>query len=420
MTFDKIANAQIIRGADSYNPVADMWIVTTYFNPSGYKIKSSNYEAFAATLTNSGLNWIVVECAFGDSLFDLVPSENCIQVRARDVMWQKERLINLAIRNLPGDCTKVAWLDSDILFANPDWAVQTSRLLESYAVVQPFDWAIRLPRGKRCYEGEGDRWKGFAAVYATEPDEMLNGRFDKHGHTGFAWAARREILEQHGLYDACISGSGDHMMAHGFCGDWESNCIDRIFGGNVAHQEHFAAWCRRMYCDVRAKVGYVPGTLLHLWHGDMDNRRYVLRNQELALFEFDPASDIRLGSEGCWEWNSAKTDLHRWAVNYYYQRKEDGEARSDRATGWPSSRKRAVGERSFGSDEEYIAALEAALVRAHLEIDYLKQLLERARDGSLQNHPLGVEEEQGSITIDSLSISGDLGTTGSDETSGPN
>ena len=76
MTFDKTANAQVTRGADSYNPVADMWIVTTYFNPSGYKIKSSNYETFAATLTDSGLNWIVVECAFGDSSFDLVPSEN--------------------------------------------------------------------------------------------------------------------------------------------------------------------------------------------------------------------------------------------------------------------------------------------------------------------------------------------------------
>jgi hypothetical protein len=123
MTFHKNANAQITRGADSYNPVPDMWIVTTYFNPSGYKIKSSNYETFAATLTDSGLNWIVVEGAFGDRSFDLVPSGNCIQVRAGDVMWQKERLINLALRHLPGDCTKVAWLDSDILFANPDWAI---------------------------------------------------------------------------------------------------------------------------------------------------------------------------------------------------------------------------------------------------------------------------------------------------------
>jgi hypothetical protein len=173
-----------------------------------------------------------------------------------------------------------------------------------------------------------------------------------------------------------------------------------------------------MYRDVRAKVGYVPGILLHLWHGDMDNRRYVLRNQELALFEFDPASDIRLGPEGCWEWNSPKSELHIWAVNYYYQRKEDGDARMARTAGSPS--RRAIGEHSFGSDEEYIAALEAALGRAHLEIDYLKQLLERARDGPLQNHPLGVEEEWGPITIDSLSISGDLRTTGSDETSGPN
>jgi leucyl-tRNA synthetase len=30
-------------------------------------------------------------------------------------MWQKERLLNYAINQTPDDCTKVAWLDSDLL-----------------------------------------------------------------------------------------------------------------------------------------------------------------------------------------------------------------------------------------------------------------------------------------------------------------
>jgi hypothetical protein len=63
---------------------------------------------------------------------------------------------------------------------------------------------------------------------------------------------------------------------------------------------------------------------MHLWHGDMEHRRYVLRNQELAAFGFDPAKDLRISATGAWEWNSKKPDLHQWALQYYPSRKEDG------------------------------------------------------------------------------------------------
>jgi hypothetical protein len=132
------------------------------------------------------------------------------------------------------------------------------------------------------------------------------------------------VLTEHGLYDACISGSGDHMMAHGFCGDWESSCINRILGDNNPHRQHFSTWCRRIYGNVRARVGCVSGTLLHLWHGEIDNRRYVARNKELAALGFDPYRDIRTNRAGCWEWARQVPALQEWAERYYTGRKEDG------------------------------------------------------------------------------------------------
>jgi len=242
------------------------------------------------------------------------------------VMWQKERLLNVAIGRLPVSCTKVVWADCDVLFVDNDWADRTSALLDSYPIVQPFDRVIRLPRGHFTYQGQGDLWPSFAAVARQHPDLMLAGDFARHGHTGFAWAARREILEKHGLYDACISGSGDHMMAHAFFGDWSSPCMGRILGAppSSPHRAHFAAWCKSLYGEVRARVGVASGALLHLWHGEIDNRRHVLRNQELASFDFDPASDLHIGPQGAWEWNSDKPALHQWAVNYYPSRKDDG------------------------------------------------------------------------------------------------
>jgi hypothetical protein len=317
--------ATTIQGAPAYASTDDLWVITAYFNTNGYQTKRQNVERFCAPLERGGLNFLTVECAFGDRPFELDPSPRVRRVSGRDVMWQKERLLNVAIAGLPDRCRKVAWLDGDILFERAEWAVEASRLLDTYPVVQLFDRAIRLPRGHTAFDGTGDVWDGFSAVYQQQPQLLLRGDFAAHGHTGFAWAARRDWLAVHGLYDACIAGSGDHMMAHAFAGDWTSACIRRIIGHNNRHRAYFARWCRGMYGAVQARVGCVPGTVLHLWHGDLGDRRYVRRNQELAGFGFDPEADLRVGASGCWEWNSAKPDLHCWSREYFGLRWEDGE-----------------------------------------------------------------------------------------------
>ena len=310
--------------AQTYRRTADLWVIASYFNSNGFETKLKNYELFADSLRRSCIPYLIVECVFPGQSFTLPASPNVIRTHAGAVMWQKERLLNIAVSRLPPECTKVAWLDCDVLFENPRWAVEASSLLDTVPVVQLFEHVIRLPKGFTSYEGNGEIWEGFASVCQRRPNLLLSGDFSRHGHTGFAWAARRAVLATHGLYDACISGSGDHMMAHAFCGDWESKCIDRILGDNTRHRDHFAAWSKRLYADVRAQVRAVPGVLLHLWHGETSNRRYVLRNQELAGFRFDPYTDIRLGAGGCWEWSGGKEELRQWAISYYASRSEDG------------------------------------------------------------------------------------------------
>ena len=48
------------------------------------------------------------------------------------------------------------------------------------------------------------------------------------------------------------------------------------------------------------------GTILHLWHGDHQNRRYSDRSVELISLGFDPRSDLRPSDSGAWDWNSDK------------------------------------------------------------------------------------------------------------------
>ncbi|MBS0656991.1 MAG: hypothetical protein JSR82_01935 [Verrucomicrobia bacterium] len=302
---------------------APLHVVTCLFNPGGFRSKLRNYERFRARLAAQGVPLLTVECRFGDQPFELPPGDDVRQIRARDVMWQKERLLTVGIRALPPEVSKVAWVDADVLFERADWAFATAEALERFPVVQPFETVIRLPPGHGEFRGAGDGWHSFAAAYARDPHIALAGNFDAHGHTGFAWAGRRDWLERHGLFDACIAGSGDHMMAHAFIGDWESVCVQRIIGSANAHRACFARWSSALYGDIRARLGCVGGRLLHLWHGEMARRRYVVRNRELADFDFDPARDLQLADTGAWEWTESGRRMEAWARDYFAQRAED-------------------------------------------------------------------------------------------------
>ena len=63
--------------------------------------------------------------------------------------------------------------------------------------------------------------------------------------SGMAWAARRKIIEGHGLYDAMIIGSGDRAMFHAMYGQFE---VPRLHL-NKPRQEHYLMWARAYHRD---------------------------------------------------------------------------------------------------------------------------------------------------------------------------
>lgn len=350
-----------VHPAPSYMPCDELWVVTTYYNPAHFRTKRVNYERFAAPIRAAGIPLVIVECAFGEEPFELEGGPEIIQVCGRDVMWMKERLINLAIARLPSHVTKVAWLDADILFENPAWAVRTAELLDRYPLVQPHDRVGRMARGRLSFSGRTRR--SFACQLQRRSESARLGGA-AHGQPGIAWAARREIIAQHGLYDAAIIDGGDELFAHAAGGGLNVPCVRGITGAyqrrrprpltialnrllripwprrfakwwlartetppTAAADErffaHFLEWARRLSADVQGKIGCVPGTALHLWHGDPVNRQYASRNAILRRNAFDPASDILLNDDEIWEWASDKPALHRDLREYFSARRED-------------------------------------------------------------------------------------------------
>ena len=91
-----------------------------------------------------------------------------------------------------------------------------------------------------------------------------------------------------------------------------------------AQRDHYSRWAAGFHEDVRGRVGALPGEIHHLWHGDLKDRRYGLRQIDLGPHQFDPDRDIRPGAEGAWRWASDKPALHTLLGDYFQGRHEDG------------------------------------------------------------------------------------------------
>ncbi len=312
----------------TYNYAPDFYVVTAYYNPMEYESRRKNYEVFAQTLRQSGIPLITVECAFKNQSFTLPESLDVIKVRSKSLLWQKERLLNLAISWLPKSCKYVAWLDCDLVFNNPNWVKDTVRLLDELPIVQVFETCHRLPQNYDQFGATGDYCTSFGKITPTNPNILHTGRFDDHGHTGYGWAARREILDQHGIYEHAILASADHFISHAIYGDIEGICVKKLIRDNPKQMQHFVEWATPFYNSVQGQLGVTPGEVMHLWHGDLVNRKYYLRHVEFAEFGYDPYQDVVVPPGKPIEFKKGlkqeKPSMIQYFAEYFASRQEDG------------------------------------------------------------------------------------------------
>jgi len=145
------------------NGAVALWAITCYFNPVGYRRRLENYRVFRRRLA---VPLVAVELSF-DGSFQLHDDDADILVRihGRDVMWQKERLLNIAVERVPKNCDKIAWLDCDIIFGSEDWIEQASRALDASVVVHLFDQRHDLPRDATV--GDLRSWNALPTSYSV-------------------------------------------------------------------------------------------------------------------------------------------------------------------------------------------------------------------------------------------------------------
>jgi len=306
----------------------NLWAITSYFNPVGYQRRLANYRVFRQHLA---VPLVTVELSF-DGSFQLQPedAEILVQLERGAVLWQKERLLNVALKSLPASCDKVAWVDCDVVFANKEWAERASAALDQFPLVHLFHERHEVPKDSAPDQlGSWETYRtSHSAVYqivagktTLEELSIPGGLLTRRSTNGLAWASRRDVLEEHGLYDAFIVGGGDRAMLCAALGEFNRLALARDL--NARRTEHYLAWATSYFDRIRAGVGYIPGNVLHLWHGDLTDRRQRERHHQLAQFDFDPFTDIAVAASGAWRWNSGKRDLHAFVQRYFESRKED-------------------------------------------------------------------------------------------------
>lgn len=312
----------------NYRPANELWVVTVYYNPCGYVSRRKTYDAFMRTMRESGINVLTVECAFGNDPFELPETYDAVKIRSGSLLWQKERLINIGASYLPESCKYVAWIDCDVVFENRDWADETCDLLSgTYSVVQLWETCSRLAKDN-VFPVVADRVTSFAAVTSVDRSTLDAGRYDMHGHTGYAWAMRREIFDSVGLYEFAVSGSADHFMAHAAFGRY-GFCIENALKHDPKQIGHLKRWGDAFYELVQGRLGVVSGEIFHLWHGTHDRRDYFRRMWKITEYGFDPDTDLLAMPGRPLEWHPDvlrdKPDLVAYFGEYFASRQEDAE-----------------------------------------------------------------------------------------------
>lgn len=295
-----------------------LYVVTTVFNPWRYRSRIKLYREFEKYVKDAGAKLITVELALGARDFVVTEPNNPfhVQLTTKAELWHKERMTNLGIQRLPPDWKYVAWVDADITFARPDWVHETVQLLQHYPVIQMFSQAIDLtPNYEVLKIHTGMIYAHYEGIM-TDP----TGRYEKF-HPGFAWAARRDAINDlGGLCDIAILGSADRHMALSFLERVEKSYPKGISKG---YFEQLQLWQNRAKTYIKKNVGYMPGAILHYWHGKKVDRRYKDRWKILIKHKYDPEFDLKFDSQGLYHFTERCPELEHDIRKYFRARNED-------------------------------------------------------------------------------------------------
>lgn len=301
---------------------SDLYVISVISNPMQFKVRPRLFGEFQARNASSGATHIYIEAAYGERGYEVTQGGDAyhIQVRCDHDLWLKENLINVAASRLPHDWKYVAWLDGDVEFTNQDWVMSTLHQLQRHQAVQLWQNCLDMGPNKESLHGQ-HLHQGFG--YGFQQGNEPASKYGPYMHPGYGWAFRREAWEGFGgMIDLAILGSGDDHMAKGMLGLSDRSLPPQGLHPNYVHM--VKAWEDRAVRAIRRDIGFVPGTILHHFHGHKKDRKYWDRWDILKKHQYDPYTDVYKDTSGILRLNhNGKHGLRDGIRAYFRERNED-------------------------------------------------------------------------------------------------
>jgi len=321
---DFIKNKTIF--ANKYHTHSEAIVISCFYNSENSIYRLRAFDKFYNSIKH--LNHKIIECIIGDGKPQLsLYNDPAIEVvSTQNTLWHKEALLNKIIAGLPKEIKYVFWVDADVIFTNLDWLVQGVQVLQKENIVQPFEYCVHLkqdidaptysdakaigtPNPNAVSENV---WRSFSANYSDKSMYYDSDNYNAHGHVGFAWGARKEILQAVPLYDKALVGGADHIIAHAAANQVPCSCITKSFTDNI---DEVNEWSSRFAYVVNGRLGYVKGNLFHIWHGELKDRQYLKRIQD---FTAQSKEITKKDENGLYVTNDGRE--HPYVKDYFKQR----------------------------------------------------------------------------------------------------
>ena len=311
---------EAIRSNDYYDET--LHVISVISNICEFKRRWELFKEFQARMekeercrtdsppgTGPRMKFYVVELAYGQQMFHVTDTKNPrhLQLRTEHALWHKENMINVGVKKLfPTEWKAMAWIDADIEFDNLNWVGDTLKVMNVCDVAQMFSI---------CFDMD----KSPGNVLATW---ISHGTKQAHGHTfyslrndpsawhcGYGFAYSRHFWDKMGgMYDRSIIGNGDNIMCKMFLNDpyfYNASYRNQIFRNHIYDYASRIKDASRFEKDEdeneehrSLRVGYVPGAIIHHFHGKKTNRQYDVREQIPIRHKYDPTKHITEDENG--------------------------------------------------------------------------------------------------------------------------
>lgn len=262
-------------------------IVTCYFNPAGLPSVERNYRRFMHEVRWWGRECFSAELAVPGQEF---PSANAFiqrRAEAKNILWQRERLLNLIVEQLPSSYDKIAIIDPTILMLNNSALKQAEALLENSYLAQ-------LCREVHYLDEKG----AVISTHRADLSAVTTRRGVAHPEERvmrcMSWIARREVFP---LYDRSVYGFGQSLSVSAWLG---TRNLPVILSPH--ERVHYEAWAREASAKVLGRIASLEGASMSFSSAGVSDTHSLQREEAGLTYDYDPFRHVTIDEQGLLAW----------------------------------------------------------------------------------------------------------------------